>query len=47
MFGSDWPVCELRGDYERVVEALAEILGGRPAEMFGGTAVRVYGLEMR
>jgi len=47
MFGSDWPVCELRGGYEQVVEALAEILGGRPAEMFGGTAVRVYGLEMR
>ena len=47
MFGSDWPVCELVATYEDVVAALTGILGGRPAEIFGGTAVRVYGLEIR
>jgi L-fuconolactonase len=46
MFGSDWPVCELAATYEKVVEALVDILGGRPDGIFGGTAVRVYGLEL-
>jgi L-fuconolactonase len=46
MFGSDWPVCELVASYDEVVAALATILGGRPAGIFGGTAVRVYGLEI-
>jgi L-fuconolactonase len=46
MFGSDWPVCELAGTYEQVVAALAEILGGRPAGIFGDNAVRVYGLDV-
>jgi L-fuconolactonase len=45
MFGSDWPVCELAATYEQVVAALEEILGGRPAGIFGGTAVLTYGLE--
>lgn len=45
MFGSDWPVCELVATYDEVVAALATVLGGRPAAVFGGTAVRVYGLE--
>lgn len=46
MFGSDWPVCEVAATYEQVVEAMTAILGGRPAEIFGGTAVRAYGLEI-
>jgi L-fuconolactonase len=46
MFGSDWPVCELAGTYEGVVAALEELLGGRPAAIFGGTAARVYGLDL-
>jgi L-fuconolactonase len=45
MFGSDWPVCELRAGYERVADVLTGILGGRPADIFGGTAARVYGLR--
>ncbi|MEU4419869.1 amidohydrolase family protein [Actinoplanes sp. NPDC024001] len=47
MFGSDWPVCELVATYEQVVDALAAILGGRPETVFGGTAARVYELELR
>lgn len=46
MFGSDWPVCELAGTYEQVVAAVEDILGGRPAGIFGGNAVRVYGLDL-
>jgi L-fucono-1,5-lactonase len=42
MFGSDWPVCEVAAGYGEVVEALTTILGGRPAEIFGGTAARTY-----
>ncbi len=48
MFGSDWPVCLLAGGYGRVVAALEENLAGlsdaERADVFGGTAVRVYGL---
>jgi L-fuconolactonase len=46
MFGSDWPVCEVAATYEQVTSALEEILGGRPADIFGGTAVRAYELEI-
>lgn len=50
LFGSDWPVCLLAGDYAEVAEALDECLGalgaeGR-AEVFGGTAIRLYGLRV-
>jgi L-fuconolactonase len=48
MFGSDWPVCELAGSYERVVAALNESLGPiSPSErqaIFGATARRFYRL---
>jgi L-fuconolactonase len=48
MFGSDWPVCELAGTYERVFEALNEALGplsdAERAAIFGGTASRFYKL---
>lgn len=47
MFGSDWPVCELVASYRQVIDALTAILGGRPDNVFGGTAARVYGLEPR
>ncbi|WP_187363982.1 amidohydrolase family protein [Streptomyces piniterrae] len=48
LFGSDWPVCTLAADYEDVV-ALADSATGRLSEaeraaVFGGTAVRVYGV---
>jgi L-fuconolactonase len=50
MFGSDWPVCELAGTYEQVYGALVEALGplsqsDREA-IFGGTAIRFYGLRV-
>ncbi|HEV3344984.1 MAG TPA: amidohydrolase family protein [Pirellulales bacterium] len=48
LFGSDWPVCELAGTYERVFEALSEALGPiSPDErqaIFGATAQRFYRL---
>jgi L-fuconolactonase len=46
MFGSDWPVCELAGSYERVYHALVEALGPLSETerdmIFGGTARRFY-----
>lgn len=49
MFGSDWPVCELAGSYERVCEALREVLGplsaAEKSAIFGGTAKRFYRLR--
>jgi L-fuconolactonase len=45
MFGSDWPVCELVATYEEVAAVLTGILGGRPGNVFGRTAIRVYRLE--
>ncbi|WP_439423168.1 amidohydrolase family protein [Saccharothrix sp. HUAS TT10] len=49
MVGSDWPVCLLAADYERVFTTVAELLDGCSAaerdQLFGGTAVRVYGLR--
>jgi L-fuconolactonase len=48
MYGSDWPVCELAGSYERMYEALDEILGGLSAsereQIYGGTAAKFYRL---
>ncbi|WP_428832436.1 amidohydrolase family protein [Amycolatopsis dongchuanensis] len=50
LFGSDWPVCTLAADYERVVrtaETLTEALSeNERAGVFGGNAVRVYGLNL-
>jgi L-fuconolactonase len=48
LFGSDWPVCGLAGQYAQVC-ALAEqaVAGLDPAErdaVLGGNAARVYGL---
>ncbi|MEU1027291.1 amidohydrolase family protein [Streptomyces mirabilis] len=48
MFGSDWPVCTLAASYGQVVDAAEELAGGlgaeERAEVFGGTATRVYRL---
>ncbi|HZD99199.1 MAG TPA: amidohydrolase family protein [Micromonosporaceae bacterium] len=46
MFGSDWPVCEVAATYEQVMDAIVEILGGRPAEIFATTAISTYKLEI-
>lgn len=48
MFGSDWPVCTLAAPYGQVVDVAEELTGGlgaeERAEVFGGTATRVYRL---
>lgn len=48
MWGSDWPVLNLAGDYDRWWQASTTLLRGlSPAErsdVFGGTAARFYGL---
>ncbi|MFE5581286.1 amidohydrolase family protein [Kitasatospora sp. NPDC056531] len=48
MFGSDWPVCLLAASYEQVVDSADELTNRLPsherAQVFGGTAVRAYGL---
>ncbi len=50
MFGSDWPVCLLAGDYELAWDQTLQILEGQPAvvrdALLGGTAARVYGLDL-
>ncbi|MFM7074574.1 MAG: amidohydrolase family protein [Planctomycetaceae bacterium] len=49
MFGSDWPVCTLSGEYAEVAGIVDDFLGRlAPAEraaIEGGTAARVYGLS--
>ena len=48
LFGSDWPVCELAGPYEAILEAARGLTAGCSASehamIFGGNARRVYGL---
>ncbi|MFD8128028.1 amidohydrolase family protein [Streptomyces mirabilis] len=48
MFGSDWPVCTLAASYGQAVDVAEELTGGlgaeERAEVFGGTATRVYRL---
>lgn len=48
MFGSDWPVCTLAADYGRVhgvVQGWSDALTqDERAALFGGNALRVYGL---
>ncbi|MFF2514993.1 amidohydrolase family protein [Streptomyces sp. NPDC058086] len=48
MFGSDWPVCTLTASYGQVVHVAEELTGElgaeERAEIFGGTATRVYRL---
>lgn len=49
MFGSDWPVCLLSGDYAEVAGIMREFIAPlSPAEqdqIWGGTAIRFYGLK--
>ncbi|MBK3625868.1 amidohydrolase family protein [Streptomyces asoensis] len=45
MFGSDWPVCTPLVSYGEVLDLARELTGPQThAEVFEGTAVRVYGL---
>jgi L-fuconolactonase len=51
MYGSDWPVCLLAGDYGQVMDAARELTAGLSAAerdaVFGGTAERAYRLPER
>jgi L-fucono-1,5-lactonase len=48
MFGSDWPVCSLAATYGEVMSAARELTAGLSIserdDVFGGTAIRTYGL---
>ncbi|MFJ3670132.1 amidohydrolase family protein [Streptomyces sp. NPDC090106] len=45
MYGSDWPVCRLAGTtYGETLDIAREVAGEEDPRIFGGTAVRVYGL---
>ena len=50
LFGSDWPVCLLAANYRKVVQIVEEYLSGTSQnernKIFGGNAIRFYGLEM-
>ena len=50
MWGSDWPVCRLRGEYgdwRAAAEALtAHLDAGERARVYGGTASEFYGLDL-
>ncbi len=50
MFGTDWPVCTLAGEYKTVADTTREILKSlSPADkagVFGGNANRFYGLNL-
>lgn len=49
MLGSDWPLCLLAGSYSDAIDTMrylmAELPGHEQAEIRGGTAARVYGLD--
>ena len=50
MFGSDWPVCLLAGNYDRVINALQQILklhlnAATERAVFGGNAARFYKIK--
>ena len=46
MWGSDWPVLQLNGDYESwIAAAEALVPGDAHAAVFGGTAARFYRIE--
>jgi L-fuconolactonase len=49
MFGSDWPVCLLAGEYAEVVGIVEDFFGRLAAAeqrfIWGGTATRFYGLK--
>ena len=50
MFGSDWPICEVAGGYDRVMRALVELTAdsseAERTALRGETAIRCYGLEL-
>lgn len=51
MYGGDWPVSLLNGDYQRVWDAtkatLSHLAAADRDDVLGGTARRIYGLDSR
>jgi L-fuconolactonase len=51
MFGSDWPVCLVAGNYAKVKAIVANYVAQLPNEqqekVFGGNAIEFYGLKIR
>jgi L-fuconolactonase len=49
MFGSDWPVCNVAGGYDKVAGIAehysAQLSADEQADFWGGNAVRFYGLS--
>lgn len=45
MFGSDWPVCLLAGNYQQVYRLIADYAGANQDHVFGKTAESFYGLR--
>jgi L-fuconolactonase len=49
VYGSDWPVCTLAGDYAEVIGALRECIGALSADeracILGRNAVELYRLD--
>ncbi len=50
MFGSDWPICEVAGGYQRIMRALLELADelsdDDKSALRGETAIRCYGLSL-
>jgi L-fuconolactonase len=51
MFGSDWPVCRLAGEYDHVYTltqmAIASLSPSEQAAILGGNAMRLYDLNLQ
>lgn len=48
LWGSDWPVVNLAADYSRwlgLADALTQLHGAERTALFGGNALRVYGIQ--
>lgn len=49
LYGSDWPVCLLASSYDRLTATIRELLAELPEKarsaIFGGNAIRIYGLR--
>jgi L-fuconolactonase len=47
MFGSDWPVCRLAGDYGASLDLVRDAVPESNREtVLAATAIRIYGLEV-
>jgi L-fuconolactonase len=46
MYGSDWPVLELAATYPQIKAVMTDLLGGADPDVFAGTAIRTYHLEI-